>query len=48
MRQAKYKNPLTAYVSDTVYAVVKKITAEKMISIADWLRDLIDRELKTH
>ena len=48
MRQAKYKNPLTAYVSDTVYTTVKKITADKMVSIADWLRDLINRELKTH
>ena len=32
MRQAKFKNPLTAYVSDMVYAAVKKITADKMIN----------------
>lgn len=45
MKKALYTRPLTIAVSQEVYAQVKRITDKKDLSMAEYVREIIDREL---
>ena len=46
MREAKYKRPLTTYVTESVWKQVRTITDSARISVCEWLRNIIDNDLK--
>ena len=45
MREAKFKKSTTIVLSEATYQKIKAITDEKKISIAEWFREVTEKEL---
>ena len=45
MKEAKFTKPLTVGLQPEVYDQIKKITDEKRISMAQWVREIADKAL---
>ena len=45
MKEAKYSKAFTVALKQEVFDQVKKITDEKRISMAEWIRDAVDAAL---
>ena len=48
MKEAKYSKAFTVALKQEVFDQVKRITDEKKISMAEWVRDAVDAALKTN
>lgn len=48
MRQAKFNRPLTVSLTEEQYSKIKEITDREHISMAEWVRKLLDRTLTNH
>lgn len=48
MKEAIFTKPLTVALQPEVYDQIKKITDEKRISMAQWVREIADKALTNH
>lgn len=46
MREAKYCKSLTVALSEEVFQKIKAITDQERISMAEWIREIVDNALK--
>lgn len=46
MRQAKFNKPLTVSITEEQYSKIKEITDRESISMAEWVRKMLDLILK--
>ncbi len=46
MRKAKYRKSLTVVLSEEVFQKIKAITDKERISMAEWIREIVDNALK--
>jgi hypothetical protein len=48
MRKARFQKQLTVAISPEHFDQIQKITDDRQISIAEWVRDAVDAALKTN
>jgi predicted HicB family RNase H-like nuclease len=48
MRKARFQKQLTIAIPPEHFEQIKKITDDRQISIAEWVRDAVDVALKTN
>ena len=48
MKKAQFTKPLTIALSPSTFEEIKRITDDRQISLAEWVRDAVDAALKTN